>query len=198
MTVSVFRESYDRNGNTIFSNTIVVDEIMLSNWLLNRVVVPDFDNEISMIEFITGLSVLTEPISSDIFGPIDFFYDKNKTVLKKFELPITLPDKKVLRIKVDKYDPWNDELSGDNRLLQDILQEEKKEKLEYDAYSSYRSNSRYNDEYLFDNLCVDPFINFITEDFIRKYDHDSIKWTDHENIPVNYEGDNLEYWYFSH
>ena len=102
MTVRVYRESYDGNGNTILSNTIVVDEIMLSNWLLNRVVVPDFDNEISMIEFITGLSVLTEPISSDIFGPIDFFYNKNKTVLKKFELPITLPDKRVLRIKVDK------------------------------------------------------------------------------------------------
>ena len=50
-----------------------VNRDLISKWLLNRITVPHFKNRMSMIKFITGLSVLTEPVSSDLFGPVDFF-----------------------------------------------------------------------------------------------------------------------------
>mgnify|MGYP006077020089 CR=1 FL=1 len=78
-----------------------------------------------MVKFITGLSVLTEPISSDLFGPVDFFYDQHKNVLNTFNLLVELLNGTILDIIVDKFSPWGDDFPKTNRKIKDILQEEK-------------------------------------------------------------------------
>ena len=86
MMIGVYRKTCDSKGNILTSDIMEIDRNLITRWLLNRIIVPDFNNRISMMKFVTGLSLLTEPISSDLFGPVDFFYDEHKNVLKKFNL----------------------------------------------------------------------------------------------------------------
>lgn len=196
MTIGIYRKTRDSKGNIFTSDLMEIDRSLITRWLLNRITVPHFKNRISMMKFVTGLSVLTEPISSDLFGPVDFFYDEHRNVLKKFNLSVDLLDGTTLDIVVDKFNPWSDDFPKTNRKLRDILQEEKQEKLDINTYSSYSSNSEEEGKFIFENIYVDNFITFLSLDYLDSNQNKSLRWFNSNNEQVNYEGDNEEFWVF--
>ena len=196
MTIGIYRKTRDSKGNIFTSDIMEIDRSLITRWLLNRITVPHFKNRISMMKFVTGLSLLTEPISSDLFGPVDFFYDEHKNVLKKFNLSVDLLDGTTLDIVVDKFNPWSDDFPKTNRKLRDILQEEKQEKLDINTYSSYSSNSEEEGKFIFENIYVDNFITFLSLDYLDSNQNKSLRWFNSNNEQVNYEGDNEEFWVF--
>ena len=197
MTAEIYRKTLDSRGNILNSDIMKIDRDLITRWLLNRIKVPQFKNRISMMKFVTGLSLLTEPISSDLFGPVDFFYDEDKTVLKTFNLSVDLIDGTNLDIIVDKFNPWSDDFPEANRKLRDILQEEKQEKLDIKTYSSYSSNLEEDGSFIFQNIYVDNFITFLTHDYLNSNQNRFLKWFNSNNEQVNYEGDNEESWVFN-
>ena len=196
MMIGIYRKTRDSKGNIFTSDIMEIDRSLITRWLLNRISVPHFKNRISMMKFVTGLSLLTEPISSDLFGPVDFFYDEHKNVLKKFNLSVNLLDGTTLDIVVDKFNPWSDDFPKTNRKLRDILQEEKQEKLDINTYSSYSSNSEEEGKFIFENIYVDNFITFLSLDYLNSNQNKFLSWFNSNNEQVNYEGDNEEFWVF--
>ena len=196
MMIGIYRKTRDSKGNIFTSDIMEIDRSLITRWLLNRISVPHFKNRISMMKFVTGLSLLTEPISSDLFGPVDFFYDEHKNVLKKFNLSVDLLDGTTLDIVVDKFNPWSDDFPKTNRKLRDILQEEKQEKLDINTYSSYSSNSEEEGKFIFENIYVDNFITFLTLDYLNSNQNKFLRWFNSKNEQVNYKGDNEEFWVF--
>lgn len=196
MMIGIYRKTRDSKGNIFTSDIMEIDRSLITRWLLNRITVPHFKNRISMMKFVTGLSLLTEPISSDLFGPVDFFYDEHKNVLKKFNLSVDLLDGTTLDIVVDKFNPWSDDFPKTNRKLRDILQEEKQEKLDINTYSSYSSNSEEEGKFIFENIYVDNFITFLSLDYLNSNQNKFLRWFNSNNEQVNYEGDNEEFWVF--
>ena len=194
--IGIYRKTRDSKGNIFTSDIMEIDRSLITRWLLNRISVPHFKNRISMMKFVTGLSLLTEPISSDLFGPVDFFYDEHKNVLKKFNLSVDLLDGTTLDIVVDKFNPWSDDFPKTNRKLKDILQEEKQEKLDINTYSSYSSNSEEEGKFIFENIYVDNFITFLTLDYLNSNQNKFLRWFNSKNEQVNYKGDNEEFWVF--
>lgn len=196
MMIGIYRKTSDSKGNIFTSDIMEIDRSLITRWLLNRITVPHFKNRISMMKFVTGLSLLTEPISSDLFGPVDFFYDEHKNVLKKFNLSVDLLDGTTLDIVVDKFNPWSDDFPKTNRKLRNILQEEKQEKLDINTYSSYSSNSEEEGKFIFENIYVDNFITFLSLDYLNSNQNKFLSWFNSNNEQVNYEGDNEEFWVF--
>ena len=196
MMIGIYRKTRDSKGNIFTSDIMEIDRSLITRWLLNRITVPHFKNRISMMKFVTGLSLLTEPISSDLFGPVDFFYDEHKNVLKKFNLSVNLLDGTTLDIIVDKFNPWSDDFPKTNRKLKDILQEEKQEKLDINTYSSYSSNSEEEGKFIFENIYVDNFITFLSLDYLNSNQNKFLSWFNSNNEQVNYKGDNEEFWVF--
>ena len=194
--IGIYRKTRDSKGNIFTSDIMEIDRSLITRWLLNIITVPHFKNRISMMKFVTGLSLLTEPISSDLFGPVDFFYDEHKNVLKKFNLSVDLLDGTTLDIVVDKFNPWSDDFPKTNRKLRDILQEEKQEKLDINTYSSYSSNSEEEGKFIFENIYVDNFITFLSLDYLNSNQNKFLSWFNSNNEQVNYEGDNEEFWVF--
>lgn len=194
--IGIYRKTSDSKGNIFTSDIMKIDRSLITRWLLNRITVPHFKNRISMMKFVTGLSLLTEPISSDLFGPVDFFYDEHKNVLKKFNLSVDLLDGTTLDIVVDKFNPWSDDFPKTNRKLRNILQEEKQEKLDINTYSSYSSNSEEEGKFIFENIYVDNFITFLSLDYLNSNQNKFLSWFNSNNEQVNYEGDNEEFWVF--
>ena len=194
--IGIYRKTRDSKGNIFTSDIMEIDRSLITRWLLNRITVPHFKNRISMMKFVTGLSLLTEPISSDLFGPVDFFYDEHKNVLKKFNLSVDLLDGTTLDIVVDKFNPWSDDFPKTNRKLRNILQEEKQEKLDSNRYSSYSSNSEEEGKFIFENICVDNFITFLSLDYLKSNQNKSLRWFNSNDEQVNYEGGNEEFWFF--
>ena len=196
MMIGIYRKTRDSKGNILTSDIMEIDRSLITRWLLNRITVPHFKNRISMMKFVTGLSLLTEPISSNLFGPVDFFYDEHKNVLKKFNLSVDLLDGTTLDIVVDKFNPWSDDFPKTNRKLKDILQEEKQEKLDINTYSSNSSNSKEEGKFIFENIYVDNFITFLSLDYLNSNQNKFLRWFNSNNEQVNYEGDNEEFWVF--
>lgn len=196
MMIGIYRKTRDSKGNILTSDIMEIDRRLITRWLLNRITVPHFKNRISMMKFVTGLSLLTEPISSNLFGPVDFFYDEHKNVLKKFNLSVDLLDGTTLDIVVDKFNPWSDDFPKTNRKLKDILQEEKQEKLDINTYSSNSSNSEEEGKFIFENIYVDNFITFLSLDYLNSNQNKFLRWFNSNNEQVNYEGDNEEFWVF--
>jgi len=194
--IGIYRKTRDSKGNILTSDIMEIDRSLITRWLLNRITVPHFKNRISMMKFVTGLSLLTEPISSNLFGPVDFFYDEHKNVLKKFNLSVDLLDGTTLDIVVDKFNPWSDDFPKTNRKLKDILQEEKQEKLDINTYSSNSSDSEEEGKFIFENIYVDNFITFLSLDYLNSNQNKFLRWFNSNNEQVNYEGDNEEFWVF--
>ena len=196
MIIEIYRQTRDSKGNILLSDVMEIDRSLINKWLLNRITVPHFKDSISMMKFVTGLSLLTEPVTSDLFGPVDFFYDEHKNVLKKFNLSVDLLDGTTLDIVVDKFNPWSDDFPKTNRKLRDILQEEKQEKLDINTYSSNSSNSEEEGKFIFENIYVDNFITFVSLDYLNSNQNKFLRWFNSNNEQVNYEGDNEEFWVF--
>jgi hypothetical protein len=196
MILEIYRQTRDSKGNILLSEVMEIDRSLIIKWLLNRITVPHFKDSISMMKFVTGLSLLTEPVTSDLFGPVDFFYDEHKNVLKKFNLSVDLLDGTTLDIVVDKFNPWSDDFPKTNRKLRNILQEEKQEKLDSNRYSSYSSNSEEEGKFIFENIYVDNFITFLSLDYLKSNQNKSLRWFNSNDEQVNYEGGNEEFWFF--
>jgi hypothetical protein len=196
MILEIYRQTRDSKGNILLSDVMEIDRSLIIKWLLNRITVPHFKDSISMMKFVTGLSLLTEPVTSDLFGPVDFFYDEHKNVLKKFNLSVDLLDGTTLDIVVDKFNPWSDDFPKTNRKLRNILQEEKQEKLDSNSYSSYSSNSEEEGKFIFENIYVDNFITFLSLDYLKSNQNKSLRWFNSNDEQVNYEGGNEEFWFF--
>ena len=196
MILEIYRQTRDSKGNILLSDVMEIDRSLIIKWLLNRITVPHFNDSISMMKFVTGLSLLTEPVTSDLFGPVDFFYDEHKNVLKKFNLSVDLLDGTTLDIVVDKFNPWSDDFPKTNRKLRNILQEEKQEKLDSNTYSSYSSNSEEEGKFIFENIYVDNFITFLSLDYLKSNQNKSLRWFNSNDEQVNYEGGNEEFWFF--
>ena len=196
MMIGIYRKTSDSKGNIFTSDIMEIDRSLITRWLLNRITVPHFKDSISMMKFVTGLSLLTEPVTSDLFGPVDFFYDEHKNVLKKFNLSVDLLDGTTLDIVVDKFNPWSDDFPKTNRKLRNILQEEKQEKLDSNRYSSYSSNSEEEGKFIFENIYVDNFITFLSLDYLKSNQNKSLRWFNSNDDQVNYEGGNEEFWFF--
>jgi len=196
MILEIYRQTRDSKGNILLSDVMEIDRSLIIKWLLNRITVPHFKDSISMMKFVTGLSLLTEPVTSDLFGPVDFFYDEHKNVLKKFNLSVDLLDGTTLDIVVDKFNPWSDDFPKTNRKLRNILQEEKQEKLDSNTYSSYSSNSEEEGKFIFENIYVDNFITFLSLDYLKSNQNKSLRWFNSNDEQVNYEGGNEEFWFF--
>ena len=196
MIIEIYRETRDSKGNRLITDVMEIDRSLIVKWLLNRITVPHFKDSISMMKFVTGLSLLTEPVTSDLFGPVDFFYDKHKNVLEKFNLSVDLLDGTTLDIVVDKFNPWSDDFPKTNRKLRNILQEEKQEKLDSNTYSSYSSNSEEEGKFIFENIYVDNFITFLSLDYLKSNQNKSLRWFNSNDEQVNYEGGNEEFWFF--
>ena len=196
MIIEIYRETRDSKGNRLITDVMEIDRSLIVKWLLNRITVPHFKDSISMMKFVTGLSLLTEPVTSDLFGPVDFFYDEHKNVLKKFNLSVDLLDGTTLDIVVDKFNPWSDDFPKTNRKLRNILQEEKQEKLDSNRYSSYSSNSEEEGKFIFENIYVDNFITFLSLDYLKSNQNKSLRWFNSNDEQVNYEGGNEEFWFF--
>lgn len=195
MIIKVFRKTIDLNGDMLISDKMEVDRDLISKWLLNRINIPHFKDRMSMIKFITGLSVLTEPVSSNLFGPIEFFYNEHKDVINTFNLSVVLLDDTNLDIVVDKFNSWDDNFPETNRKLKDILQEEKQEKLNFDSYSHYIP-TEVDGLFVYEDIYVDNFITFLSLNFLSLNKKTSLDWYNSKNEKVDYEGGNEEFWVF--
>ena len=80
--------------------------------------------------------------------------------------------------------------------MKDILQEEKQEKLDFNCYSSYTSNSKEEGKFVFENIYVDNFITFLSLNFLNLNKNTSLNWYNSKNEKVNYEGGDEEFWFF--
>lgn len=196
MILSIVRKTKIK-GKILTSNKMEVDENLLSLWLLNRIPIPHFKNRISMMKFITALSLLTEPVSSDLFGPVDFFYGKDKSIMNKFKLSVSLFDGTNIEVVGDKVSPWGDDMPEGNVVLRNILLDEKNEKLIVKNYSSYGHSSKEDGLFVYENLCVDTFITFLSINYLNNANKSFLSWYDSEKTKVEYEGDGEEYWVFS-
>jgi len=131
-----------------------------------------------------------KPVSSNLFGPIEFFYNEHKDVINTFNLSVVLLDDTNLDIVVDKFNSWDDNFPETNRKLKDILQEEKQEKLNFDSYSHYIP-SEVDGLFVYEDIYVDNFITFLS---LNK--KTSLNWYNSKNEKVDYEGGNEEFWVF--
>ena len=196
MILSIVRKAKSK-GKILTSDKMEVDENLLSLWLLNRMPIPHFKNRISMMKYITALSILTEPASSDLFGPVDFFYDEDKSVINKFKISVSLLDGTNIEVVGDKFSPWGDDMPEGNEVLRNILLEEKNEKLMVKDYSSYSHSSREDGLFVYEALCVDTFITFLSINYLNSTNKSFLNWYDSKKTKVEYEGDGEEYWVFS-
>lgn len=196
MILSIVRKTKSK-GKILTTDKMVVDENLLSLWLLNRIPIPHFKNRISMMKFITALSLLTEPVSSDLFGPVDFFYGKDKSIMNKFKLSVSLFDGTNIEVVGDKVSPWGDDMPEGNVVLRNILLDEKNEKLIVKNYSSYGHSSKEDGLFVYEALCVDTFITFLSINYLNNANKSFLSWYDSEKTKVEYEGDGEEYWVFS-
>ena len=196
MILNIVRKTKSK-GKILTSDKMEVDENLLSLWLLNRMTIPHFKNRISMMKFITALSLLTEPVSSDLFGPVDFFYGKDKSIINKFKMSVSLLDGTNIEVVGDKFSPWGDDMPEGNKVLRNILLDEKNEKLTVKDYSSYGHSSKEDDMFVYEALCVDTFITFLSINYLNNANKSFLNWYDSKNTKVEYEGDGEEYWVFS-
>ena len=166
MILSIVRKAKSK-GKILTSDKMEVDENLLSLWLLNRIPIPHFKNRISMMKYITALSLLTEPASSDLFGPVDFFYGKDKSIINKFKMSVSLLDGTNIEVVGDKFSPWGDDMPEGNEVLRNILLDEKNEKLIVKDYSSYGHSSKEDGLFVYEALCVDTFITFLSINYLN-------------------------------
>ena len=197
MILKVVRKTLSPKGEILTSDIMEVDRNIISLWLLNRITIPHFKNRISMMKFITGLSLLTEPVSSDLFGPVDYFYGRDRSIINKFKMSVSLLDGTNVEVDGDKFSPWGDDMPEGNRTLKNILQEEKQEKLKVKDYSSYSgSYSKEDGLFVYKAIYVDTFITFLSLNYINNTHKQFLNWYDSKNEKVEDEGDGEEFWVF--
>lgn len=196
MILSIVRKAKSK-GKILTSDKMEVDENLLSLWLLNRIPIPHFKNRISMMKYITALSLLTEPASSDLFGPVDFFYSKDRSIINKFKMSVSLLDGTNIEVVADKFSPWGDDMPEGNEVLRNILLDEKNETLKVKDYSSYGHSSKEDGLFVYEALSVDTFITFLSINYLNNANKSFLSWYDSKKTKVEYEGDGEEYWVFA-
>lgn len=197
MKLSVVRKCNNYQGQIIISEQLEINRGILSTWLLNRVVIPDFNDINELKTFVSAVNLLVEPISGGIIGPIKFLYDDDFEILDETKtLSFDLVDGSKIEVILKKFSPWDENQPKGNIRLREALQEEKDELLEIEGYSSFYSEPDNNGKFQFSGIYVDALIPFLTEYHLRENNQDSLRWFDSNNTPIEVIEDIEEYWEF--
>ena len=197
MKLSVVRKCNNYQGQIIISEQLEINRGILSTWLLNRVVIPDFNDINELKTFVSAVNLLVEPISGGIIGPIKFLYDDDFEILDDAKtLSFDLVDGSKIEVILKKFSPWDENQPEGNIRLREALQEEKDELLEIEGYSSFYSEPDNNGKFQFSGIYVDALIPFLTEYYLRENNQDSLRWFDSNNTPIEVIEDIEEYWEF--
>ena len=186
--------------NVVVSEKMKIDIELISLWLLHRIEIPKLKNTEDLKKFITGVNLLIEPVSGGVYGPVGFFYDNDLTPIEpKGSIIISTKNQENLDLLIDKYNIWDDNQPSGNKRLREILQEEKKEVLNTNSYSSYSADkNNINGSFTFSNLYVDYLVPFLSLHHIDKQGKSQIDWYDlktKEKIEILDDID--DYWCFS-
>ena len=188
------------NGKAIESEPLDIDLTRLENWLLGRVLIPSFDDIEDMKKFITGINLLIEPISGGVYGPVDYFYDKDLCAIDSLgNIDITLDNGNQVNLEVQKYSMWDDNQPTGNVTLRDYLQEEKDQTIPLNVYSSYSpSNKLESGLYEYSSICVDYLVPFISIYHLEQLGKAQLDWYDSETKSLidHIDDDFEEYWVF--
>lgn len=197
MKISVVRKCNNYQGQIIISEQLEINRGILSTWLLNRVVIPDFNDINELKTFVSAVNLLVEPISGGIIGPVKFLYDDDFEILDDAKtLSFDLVDGSKIEVILKKFSPWDEDQPEGNIRLREALQEEKDELLEIEGYSSFYSEPDNNGKFQFSGIYVDALIPFLTEYHLRENNQDSLRWFDSNNTPIEVIEDIEEYWEF--
>jgi hypothetical protein len=197
MKISVVRKCNNYQGQIIVSEELEINRGILSTWLLNRVVIPDFNDINELKTFVSAVNLLVEPISGGIIGPVKFLYDDDFEILDDAKtLSFDLVDGSKIEVILKKFSPWDEDQPEGNMRLREALQEEKDELLEIEGYSSFYSEPDNNGKFQFSGIYVDALIPFLTEYHLREKKQDSLRWFDSNNTPIEVIEDIEEYWEF--
>lgn len=197
MKISVVRKCNNYQGQIIVSEELKINRGILSTWLLNRVVIPDFNDINELKTFVSAVNLLVEPISGGIIGPVKFLYDDAFEILDDAKtLSFDLVDGSKIEVILKKFSPWDEDQPEGNIRLREALQEEKDELLEIEGYSSFYSEPDNNGKFQFSGIYVDALIPFLTEYHLRENNQDSLRWFDSNNTPIEVIEDIEEYWEF--
>lgn len=197
MKISVVRKCNNYQGQIIISEQLEINRGILSTWLLNRVVIPDFNDINELKTFVSAVNLLVEPISGGIIGPVKFLYDEDFEILDDAKtLSFDLVDGSKMEVILKKFSPWDEDQPEGNIRLREALQEEKDELLEIEGYSSFYSEPDNNGKFQFSGIYVDALIPFLTEYHLRENNQDSLRWFDSNNTPIEVIEDIEEYWEF--
>ncbi len=186
--------------NVVVSEKMKIDIELISLWLLHRIEIPKLKNTEDLKKFITGVNLLIEPVSGGVYGPVGFFYDNDLTPIEpKGSIIISTKNQENLDLLIDKYNIWDDNQPSGNKRLREILQEEKKEVLNTNSYSSYSADkNNINGSFTFSNLYVDYLVPFLSLHHIDNQGKSQIDWYDlktKEKIEILDDID--DYWCFS-
>lgn len=184
----------------VVSEKMKIDIELISLWLLHRIEIPKLKNTEDLKKFITGVNLLIEPVSGGVYGPVGFFYNNDLTPIEsKGSIIISTKNQENLDLHIDKYNMWDDNQPLGNKRLREILQEEKKEVLNTNSYSSYSADkNNINGSFTFSNLYVDYLVPFLSLHHIDKQGKSQIDWYDlktKEKIEILDDID--DYWCFS-
>lgn len=197
MKISVVRKCNNYQGQIIVSEELEINRGILSTWLLNRVVIPAFNDIDELKTFVSAVNLLVEPISGGIIGPVKFLYDDDFEILDDAKtLSFDLVDGSKIEVILKKFSPWDEDQPEGNIRLREALQEEKDELLEIEGYSSFYSEPDNNGKFQFSGIYVDALIPFLTEYHLRENNQDSLRWFDSNNTPIEVIEDIEEYWEF--
>lgn len=197
MKISVVRKCNNYQGQIIVSEELKINRGILSTWLLNRVVIPDFNDINELKTFVSAVNLLVEPISGGIIGPVKFLYHDAFEILDDAKtLSFDLVDGSKIEVILKKFSPWDEDQPEGNIRLREALQEEKDELLEIEGYSSFYSEPDNNGKFQFSGIYVDALIPFLTEYHLRENNQDSLRWFDSNNTPIEVIEDIEEYWEF--
>lgn len=196
--ISIVRKCNNYQGQMIVSEKLEINRYILSTWLLNRVIIPDFNNIDELKTFVSAINLLVEPISGGIPGPVKFLYNESFEHLdsRGKSVSVELVDGLKTEVFLKKFSPWDEDQPEGNILLRQALQAEKDDLLEIAVYSSFFSKSYDNGKFIFSEIYVDALIPFLTHYHLREKNQDVLRWFDANGKQVEVLDDLEEYWEF--
>lgn len=197
MKLSVVRKCNNYQGQMIVSEELEINQRILSTWLLNRVVIPDWNEINDLKAFISAVNLLVEPIFGGIPGPVKFLYNEDFEILDSARISrVELVDGTKVEVLMKKFSPWDDDQPEGNILLREVLQEEKDVLLDVEVYSSHSSEANDTGQFRFSGIYVDALIPFLTEFHLRENNQELLIWFDSNKTQIEVLEDIEEYWEF--
>jgi hypothetical protein len=187
------------NGVEVQSEELVITTEILNNWLLNRIVVPQFKDNDELMRFITAINLLIEPVSGGVIGPVGFFYNQDLEPIQSLgEIAISTKDGNSYIVTLDKFNMWDEDQPEGNSSLRDYLQDERNETLQLEGYSSWSPDSKNSDgAYSYSSIAVDTFIPFISHFYLNQNNKSELEWFEISTMKrISITDDIDDYWCF--